>query len=459
MWVMQHKGAYWVIPELINKVEGIKNNNIELYDSIKHQLVFFKAIINFWTGNIKESIEQFDYVRKEMAFDKMGALSLSSIYSATASQLNGNGKKIYKEIQLEISRNNLPADYKIILLAALVYMKFLEGDLYTAERIAKKIAKLSASVNNDFYTAWYEFFMGYITFQQYRTEEALSYFNKALKLVYLLNTHGPIDAFAGVLLTLKQTNRNKEFEQINNELISFVYEWNNPAYNTVAYSLKTRLSIIDNDLQKASVEFKKTDMSFDIKTIIFNIEVPRITYCRLLLAKDSSLKTNEVIIILTKIYRFATRIHNIPQTIDVLILLSVAYYKNDKLPKAIDNLAEAVAIAVKGHFIYPFVEQSETVEVLLPKVKTDDENIREFISLLSKTISDKNKLISADSLSNRELDIIHLLAQRLSNQEIANKLFISSSTVKRHTINIYQKLGVNKRREAVEKAIETNIIK
>ena len=458
MWIMHHKGVYWIIPELINKIEEIKNNNIESYDSIKHQLVFFKATINFWNGNIKKSIEQFDYVKKKSAFDKLGALSLSSIYYAIASQILGDGTIIYKKIQFEISRNNLPPDYKIILLGALVYIKFLEGDLYTAERIAKRIAELSLSLNNEFYSAWYEFFMGYITFQQYRTEEAVSHFKNALKLVYLLNTHVPIDAFAGALLTLKQTNRNKEFEQIYKELTSFVYEWNNPTYNTIAYSLRTRLSIIDNDLQKASVEFKKTDMFFDVKTLTFNIEVPRITYCRLLLAENSTQKTSKAIDELIKIHDFVTKAHNVPQTIDVLILLSIAYYKSNNLPKAIESLTQAIILAEKGHIIYPFIEQSETIKVLLPEIKTDNENINEFVSLLTETISNKNKIVSIDSLSNRELDIINLLAQRLSNKEIADKLFISTSTVKRHTINIYQKLGVNKRREAVEIAKNIGII-
>jgi LuxR family maltose regulon positive regulatory protein len=52
-----------------------------------------------------------------------------------------------------------------------------------------------------------------------------------------------------------------------------------------------------------------------------------------------------------------------------------------------------------------------------------------------------------------------LLAQRLSNKEIAAKLFISATTVKGHLQNIYEKLNVSKRREAVEKALMLGIVK
>jgi LuxR family maltose regulon positive regulatory protein len=63
-----------------------------------------------------------------------------------------------------------------------------------------------------------------------------------------------------------------------------------------------------------------------------------------------------------------------------------------------------------------------------------------------------------DPLTTREQEVLDLLAQRLSNQEIADKLFISITTVKSHIQNIYGKLNVNKRREAVEKAREIGIL-
>jgi LuxR family maltose regulon positive regulatory protein len=88
---------------------------------------------------------------------------------------------------------------------------------------------------------------------------------------------------------------------------------------------------------------------------------------------------------------------------------------------------------------------------------TNDE--REFEAETVTQIPDSNIQNSlVEPLTNRELDVIELLAQRLQNKEIAEKLIISPATVKSHLESIYQKLNVSNRREAVDKAYELRII-
>ena len=66
------------------------------------------------------------------------------------------------------------------------------------------------------------------------------------------------------------------------------------------------------------------------------------------------------------------------------------------------------------------------------------------------------KLIEA--ITRREQEVLDLIAAGLSNQEIADELIISVGTVKRHTVNIYGKLGVNRRTQAVATARALEIL-
>lgn len=82
-----------------------------------------------------------------------------------------------------------------------------------------------------------------------------------------------------------------------------------------------------------------------------------------------------------------------------------------------------------------------------------------------KTGSDASHLNSTNlnagietDLSSRELEVLLNVANGLSNQQIADKLFVSLNTIKTHTANIYSKLGVKSRTQAISKAKSLNLI-
>jgi LuxR family maltose regulon positive regulatory protein len=89
----------------------------------------------------------------------------------------------------------------------------------------------------------------------------------------------------------------------------------------------------------------------------------------------------------------------------------------------------------------------------------DDDYIRQLLTLfdIDNGQSEQVAYYSMDPLTRREHEILQLIADGLTNQEIADELFISLNTVKNHNSNIYHKLAVKNRREAIRKARQQNI--
>jgi len=92
-----------------------------------------------------------------------------------------------------------------------------------------------------------------------------------------------------------------------------------------------------------------------------------------------------------------------------------------------------------------------------PKVKTIVVEKEVFVNKREDFVLDEKRVAQLD-LSKRELEILNLLAEGYSNQEIAEKLFVSLSTVKTHNQNLFDKLEVKRRIQAVEKGRRLSLI-
>jgi LuxR family transcriptional regulator, maltose regulon positive regulatory protein len=134
--------------------------------------------------------------------------------------------------------------------------------------------------------------------------------------------------------------------------------------------------------------------------------------------------------------------------------------------QALDFLAEALAWAEPENYVRTFVDAGEPMKALLHAAVEQGiaaEYVHRLLSAFEGETKDDGRTALASAslvepLSDRELDVLRLLAGGRTNQEIANALYISVNTVKTHLKNIYGKLGVSNRRKAVAEAKKLGLV-
>ena len=137
---------------------------------------------------------------------------------------------------------------------------------------------------------------------------------------------------------------------------------------------------------------------------------------------------------------------------------------------ALGELKVALSLAEPGGLILIFVSKGMPVAELLEEIvavrKRDHNDInvgfslsypKKILSAFKAVMQTKNEGL-VDPVSDRELEVLHLIAAGLSNREIAKKLFISLNTVKSHTKSINSKLNVNSRTKAVARAKDMGLL-
>jgi LuxR family maltose regulon positive regulatory protein len=189
---------------------------------------------------------------------------------------------------------------------------------------------------------------------------------------------------------------------------------------------------------------------------------PRMTLARVLIAQGSADSRMQADSLLTRLETFVTASHNIRFQIEVFALQALLHAAQGNEPAARAVLSRAVHLAQPGSFIRLFVDLGPGLARLLKRLDLDAEGQCYVARILNAFSGDEKTEAGAapdHPLTKRELEVLKLLSTELSNKQISDRLSISPATVKRHTENIYQKLAVPDRHQAVAKAMGLAIIR
>ncbi len=234
-------------------------------------------------------------------------------------------------------------------------------------------------------------------------------------------------------------------------------------------AMKARIYLKQEQLMNAQTWARKSGLSLrDAPDYLHEFE--RVTLARIALA-EVNVNFSDVVSSLERHLKLAETQNRLASQIEILITLSLAFQSKGEQANAITSLEQALKLAESEGYWRLFVDEGELIRLLILDLRSALESsarteVQPLFGYVEKLLAgfsqptqlQKPKTELIDPLSERELEVLCLIAQGLSNQEITQKLFVALSTIKGHNLRIFAKLQAKSRTEAVARARKLGLL-
>jgi len=242
-------------------------------------------------------------------------------------------------------------------------------------------------------------------------------------------------------------------------------------------ALKTRVWVAQGRLREARRWVQEMGLSVDDQ-LSYLREFEHITLARLLMAEykrdHADRAIREAMALLDRLQPAAEAGGRLGSVIEILVLQALAHQAQGNLAGALVALERALRLAEPEDYVRIFVDEGATMAQLLSEAAARGmmlDYVGQLLATFEDTTMDDGRTTNVrpssivhrpssliEPLSPRELEVLQLIAQGLSNNEISQKLFLALSTVKGHNRLIFGKLQVERRTEAVARGRELGLV-
>ena len=380
------------------------------------------------------------------------------IYGAAALQMNGDLSGAYEWIQqgrredTEVSGGPQARN-----AAAEGFVSWIAADLAGLQRVAEFM--LGISTDSRWHSlGWAHYFLACVHYHRNDLDSALYHAKKTFDRRYV--NHALANVYSAFIMAMIQQARGKSEAAL--EMLALAADFANEIRSTpfilMVQSFQAELAVLQSRAHELIKWEEQACLNVQLSAMPF-FYAPPLTIPKVLLAIGTPGSLVKAADCLQRLHAFAESTHNTRVLIEVLALEAMLHAANQNQQAALVALEESLALAQPGGFIRLYVDLGPKIAELLRRMQNRKLSSGYTASILSafsdtshidRQLSGNKQLI--EPLTERELEILDLLGKRYSNKEIAAELVISPETVKRHAINIYQKLAVHNRRDAVEVA-------
>jgi LuxR family maltose regulon positive regulatory protein len=235
--------------------------------------------------------------------------------------------------------------------------------------------------------------------------------------------------------------------------------------NLLLSAWQVRIWLAQEKLDVASQWVRERELALDAEPTYLH-ETEYMVFARILIAQGRSDEATRLLQRLLEAAEAGGRTSNV---VEILNLQSLALQVGDDPDQAITTLGKALTVAKPCGFVRVFVDEGPPMARLLYEAAARGiapDYARRLLGAFPDGEPEQASPLDAqapepdliEALSDRELEVLELIANGLTNPEITSRLFISLNTVKAHCRNIYGKLGVNSRMQAATRAKALGIL-
>lgn len=346
-------------------------------------------------------------------------------------------------------------------LLALCFVHYAEANVYALQSAARTYRQLAQDAHRELSLGWSSFFLGWTHYQSNELAAARDCFEKVASIRSTAHSMPAVDSYIGLVLTLLAQGQTPNAQHVITELRGMLLGRGMVMQMPIADALESRLA---SEQQGGVTVPSAARISMTSRTLLSFWVNPTVMRIHSALASADPYLLDEAEEMLHE-YRAAAEARNSRRRLlEIGALETLLHASRGDHDAALNALRAAVLMGEHGGALRQFVDVGPGLvpyfQMLLEQNIAYDYVRRILSAYETMTTSTGSNLVEKKRagtnpgalLTFREREVLDLLSARMTDKEIAEALHISPRTVQGHTQNIYEKLGVNNRRQAVAKA-------
>jgi LuxR family maltose regulon positive regulatory protein len=458
--------------DLLLETSGLNTHEV---GSLKAEVAAMRSNFAYWTLNPSDGVVMAEQALRDSPDGHECTQSTALLGWGALCQMLGKikqGERILWE-HMKDGRFNHPSS-QTRLMQSLCLAYWPESEIRKLRQAASRLLQLSLEYDLTWNQSFARYFLGLIHYERNELDEAVAQF----EIIVGQPHHFPIQnlVHCSFLLSLSYQALGLPDQacKVVEEIKKLTFELGNQMFIDLAEAFQA-----DLDLRQGRIaQSNQWARAFVVPAPhgmqrFFNAEL---TFIKILIARNTPQSLKSAAAQLDSMHKLMGEIHHLRLMIDVLGMQALLADALSQESTAFEKLSKALTLAEPGAFIRPFLDLGNQMGNLLKRLreqKTDIKHIEQILIAFNNEETGKgadvpddqnvhrsylSNQVLVDPLTKREIEILLVLSKNLSNPEIAKELFISPETVKRHLYNIYQKIGVENRKQAIAKAKSLRIL-